>query len=75
MGSVCPYMRLRHARVAWLAKSTPAVSVHVPYFLDQTPRLLLISSFAGVRLLIEGGSYSRAAFINLKQHLLVILTQ
>ena len=36
----------------------------IPYFLDQTPRLLLISSFAGVRLLIEGGSYSRAAFIN-----------
>ena len=32
-------------------------------------------SFAGVRLLFEGGSYSRAAFINLKQHLLVTLTQ
>ena len=32
-------------------------------------------SFAGVRLLIEGGSYSRAAFINLKQHILVTLTQ
>ena len=36
----------------------------IPYFLDQTPRLL-----------IEGGSYSRAAFINLKQHLLVTLTK
>ena len=31
----------------------PSAVLHVPYFLDQTPWLLLISSFAGVRLLIE----------------------
>ena len=32
-------------------------------------------SLAGVWLLIEGGSYLRAAFINLERHLLVILTR
>ena len=41
---------------------------------DTTATINNYFSFAGVRLLIEGSSYSRAAFINLKQHFLVTLT-
>ena len=36
----------------------------IPYSLDQTPRLLFISSSEFVRRLFESGDYSRAAFIN-----------
>ena len=37
---------------------------HIPYSLDQTPRLLFISSPEFVRRLFESGDYSREAFIN-----------
>ena len=40
------------------------VYVCIPYSLDQTPRLLFISSSEFVRRLFESGDYSRAAFIN-----------
>ena len=36
----------------------------IPYSLDQTPRLLFISSPEFVRRLFESGDYWRAAFIN-----------
>ena len=36
----------------------------IPYSLDQTPRLLFISSPEFVRRLFESGDYSRVAFIN-----------
>ena len=41
------------------------VWLEIPYLLDQTPRLLFISSRNFVRLLFESGYYSRAAFIKL----------
>jgi len=39
--------------------------MELPYSLDQTPRLLFISSRSFVWLLIESSYYSRAAFIKL----------
>ena len=35
----------------------------IPYFLDQTPRLLFILGCSAMLLLFEGGHYSRAATI------------
>ena len=42
------------------------IQFYVPYLLDQTPRLLIISSRNFVRLLFENGYCSRAAFIKPK---------
>ena len=41
----------------------------VPYLLDQTPWLVLISPFNFVQLLFESGDYSRVEFISLSQSL------
>ena len=44
---------------------TKSWGIGIPYSLDQTPRLLFISSRNFVRLLFESGYYLRAAFIKL----------
>ena len=50
---------------------------HGPYtvFIRILAVATITFNLAGVRLLIEGASYSKAAFINLERHLLVTLTQ
>ena len=40
-----------------------SIGKHIPYLLDQMPRLLFISSINFVWLLFKSGDYSRAAFI------------
>ena len=44
--------------------TTPDNKTHIPYFLDQFPQVLLISACAKMRVLNEGGNYSRAGTIN-----------
>ena len=50
----------------WVRICVSANNFEIPYFFNQTPRLLFISLLVFVRLLFEGGYYSRAAFISLE---------